>query len=48
MRLFIFITTLFIFLNAENRVALLIGNSSYPQKMLDNPTKDVDLLDFKT
>lgn len=47
MRLFIFITTLFIFLNAENRVALLIGNSSYPQKMLDNPTKDVDLLALK-
>ncbi len=47
MRLFIFITTLFLFLNAENRVALLIGNSSYPQKMLNNPTKDVDLLALK-
>jgi len=34
-------------LNSESKIALLIGNSDYTQKYLDNPTKDVDLLESK-
>ena len=34
-------------LSAESRIALLIGNSDYAQKRLDNPINDVNLLETK-
>lgn len=44
MRVLVWLVMLMVYLEAESRVALLIGNSSYGEKRLENPGHDVDLL----
>ena len=47
MRFLILIALTLSLLSAENRIALLIGNSDYSRNHLYNPTRDVDLLERK-
>lgn len=47
MRVWVWLVMLMVFGQAESRVALLIGNSSYDEKHLVNPGNDVDLLAAK-
>jgi len=44
MKIFIVFALLWTMSQAESKIALLLGNSTYSKKSLNNPTNDVDLL----